>query len=436
MADHVIGFITGGISRGIAITSEALAGEKGRSSAEARAQNRRGSAESESDEDITQQIWELDEAANDTGAIPEKSTVACSLCQLEHSTTNPEIITSMEQSVVIPQRRPGTRARGFVQAYAPVLGENKGIDQETFLEFLRDLDKSSKSSPVFDVINLACFGVGMIPDATCFAVSTAVGTASQIAQELQIRYKTNSCLDEMNIKLFQPHGSFAMIMTYKPDMEDEPVLTVDTNQMDVAVFKSLNNSKAKELFRRLRKSSGKTPESQIPDCAPLIYPSLDLVLSSNELTKQSSAKAKAVNAYLDQRAQTVFQTKNPNSKLTQIAPPQEKPYVNRFADPNHPVNSGSIFGLLTGGAFDPIAAGRVQRAERHARKHGQPPLSDVEKHDAYMGRKVRGRVTGTPSKSTIIGKMMKKDVLYLVVVDLPTQEQLDSMRLQLESSKE
>lgn len=433
MADHVIGFFTRGVSKSIAVGHEALSGQKGRSSADAR----RGSLDkdSDSDEDITEQIWELDDAADVSGLQSEKAiTTPCQLCSLEHNTTSNAI--PMEQSVIIPQKRPGTRTRGYVQAYAPILGTNKGIDQDVFLNFLSDLDESSKSSAVFDVINLACFAAGMIPSEIAAAVTFAVGTVNQTAQEIQVRYRTNKCLDETNQKLFQPHGCYAMIMTYKPDMADEPVLEV--NPVDQALTRSLNaDTHTKQLLRRLRPSSGKTTETQLPKFAPLIYPSLDLVLTSNQLTKQTSPKerARVVNEYLDQRAQTEFQTKNPRSKLSQVAPPQEKQYINRFADPNHPVNSGSIFGLLSGGNFDPIASSRVRRAERHARKHGQPLLTNEEKHDAYMGRKVRGRITGTPSKEIpILGKMMKKDILYLVIVDLPTEQQMADIKQQLESS--
>lgn len=434
MADHVIGFFTRGISKSIAVGSEALAGQKGRSSAEAR----RSSLDNESDEeDITEQIWKLDDAAEEPGLHNEKSAAArCQHCGLEHNTTNN--ISRMEQSVIIPQKRPGTRTRGYVRAYAPILGTSKGIDQDTFLGVLSDLDKSSKSSPVFDVINIACFAAGLVPSEIAAAVTTVVAIVNKTAQEIQVRYQTNKCLDEMNQKLFQPHGCYAMIMTYKPDMADEPLLEVNT--VDLALSRSLNaDTHTKQMLRRLRPSSGKTTESQLPEFAPLIYPSLDLVLISTDLRKQSSPKerARAVNEYLDQRAQTEFQSQNPQSKLSHVAPPQGKQYVNRFADPNHPVNSGSIFGLLSGGTFDPIASGRVRRAERHTKQHGQPTLTDQERHDAYMGRKVRGRITGTPSKKIpIIGKMMKKDILYLVIVDVPTKEQLASVRQQFELPNE
>jgi hypothetical protein len=45
--------------------------------------------------------------------------------------------------VILPQRRPGAKGRGFVRAYAPVLTQ-AGIDQDTFLGFLNDWDDASK----------------------------------------------------------------------------------------------------------------------------------------------------------------------------------------------------------------------------------------------------------------------------------------------------
>ena len=45
--------------------------------------------------------------------------------------------------IVIPQRRPGSKTRGFIRAYAPVLSEYD-IDQETFLIFLKSFHKASQ----------------------------------------------------------------------------------------------------------------------------------------------------------------------------------------------------------------------------------------------------------------------------------------------------
>jgi hypothetical protein len=45
--------------------------------------------------------------------------------------------------IIIPQRRPEDKSRGWMLAYAPVLDEF-GIDQTTFLKFLYDFNESHK----------------------------------------------------------------------------------------------------------------------------------------------------------------------------------------------------------------------------------------------------------------------------------------------------
>ena len=49
----------------------------------------------------------------------------------------------LECPVIIPQRRPHTKARGFVRAYAPAL-EDAGVDQDTWMEFLKIFHKSQQ----------------------------------------------------------------------------------------------------------------------------------------------------------------------------------------------------------------------------------------------------------------------------------------------------
>lgn len=48
--------------------------------------------------------------------------------------------------VILPQKRPGSRARGFVRAYSPVL-QDAGLDQATFLDFLDTFEKSTRVCP-------------------------------------------------------------------------------------------------------------------------------------------------------------------------------------------------------------------------------------------------------------------------------------------------
>jgi hypothetical protein len=55
----------------------------------------------------------------------------------------PQYPTKLNCPVIIPQRRPGNKDRGFIRAYAPALN-NSGIDQTTYLEFLKHWQTASK----------------------------------------------------------------------------------------------------------------------------------------------------------------------------------------------------------------------------------------------------------------------------------------------------
>lgn len=57
--------------------------------------------------------------------------------------------------VIIPQRRPGQKRRGFVRAYAPVL-EESGISQDVFLKFISDFHKCSQVGDPLPSAPLLC----------------------------------------------------------------------------------------------------------------------------------------------------------------------------------------------------------------------------------------------------------------------------------------
>ena len=90
--------------------------------------------------------------------------------------------------VIIPQRRPGNKHRGFVRAYAPVL-ENCGIDQATFLDFLKAFHKGSQASKWLDVVNIAAVGAGFVPNGIAVGVSIAAQVTVHIAMEAQSKWK-------------------------------------------------------------------------------------------------------------------------------------------------------------------------------------------------------------------------------------------------------
>lgn len=115
---------------------------------------------------------------------------------------------------------------------------------------------------------------------------------------------------------------------------------------------------------------------------------------------------------------------NPHSRLAM--PPPEKKFASRFADPNHPANSGSIVALLTGGHFDLTAARRVRRARRRAAWRGEV-LTEVDIKNAEMDRLPRDRFRRWKGQG-LIRRVMQKNVLYLMICNLPSEAEMEEMR--------
>lgn len=393
--------------------------------------------------------WALDDAAqeleeplptyDESTAMDSVSAeeVANSFLQAHKLSPGPQqTYTPLPNPVILPQRRPKDKSRGFVRAYAPLLGSCAGIDQKTFIDFLNDFDRASQASPVFDVINVACFVAGLVPNPIAMAVTISVQVASRTGQEMQSRYRRNTYLDQINETLFKPRGLYCMIMTFKPDNPHKPVLDLDVRSLqssDQALLKATSTpeSEIRGKLKQIRLTSGTTQgELSLPESAPLIYPAVDAA-ARTAIEAEGGAGAtpteKAQNAfksagafmstYLDRRAQAEYAGMKPASKLA--APPAEKKFASRYSDPNHPANSGTLLGLLTGGKVDPKARRRGERAQRRAHRRGYE-LSEADVKNAEMGRLPRRR-------KGLIGRVLQKDVLYLTVVNLPSESELREM---------
>ena len=87
--------------------------------------------------------------------------------------------TRLSHAVIIPQRRPKKRVRGFIRAYAPDL-MRCGIDQTTFLAFLDGFNTATAACPWLGAINLAGEAVGAIP-VQVFGEAAVVGVSVQLA---------------------------------------------------------------------------------------------------------------------------------------------------------------------------------------------------------------------------------------------------------------
>ena len=296
--------------------------------------------------------WVLDEVASDTEekANPKDDS------PLEHnsdlvqdkgtgkgkgkgnSSKDQETYQKLPFPVILPQRRPGTKARGFIRAYAPALGI-PGIDQKIFLTFLKDFHQAAQASPIFDVIMIATAIAGAYPDIMVGLAIQAVQIAAAIGQEVQERWRTNKFLDQANRDIFIPKGLIALIVTYRHGDSEQTEIgtkTVDIGASAVAKYgaafsattdaeegtqeKKGKLDETKEKMRGFRIASGETHgEAELPvTCAPLIFPALDAAAAGsandsgpgegvmNSIKTNSKSASKFVSNYLDRRAQATY----------------------------------------------------------------------------------------------------------------------------------
>lgn len=149
--------------------------------------------------------------------IDAQPTLASLLAQVTASCPPPQPAspTPLRCPVIIPQRRPGARDRGFISAYAPDLIQ-KGISETTFLLFLKNFHLASQASPLLNIVFVGAGIAGFLPFPPAMIASTVVQVAAGTAMELQRRSRTNDFLPQVNEVLFMPRGLFAMIMTFDP----------------------------------------------------------------------------------------------------------------------------------------------------------------------------------------------------------------------------
>lgn len=308
--------------------------------------------------------WRLDETQDqllpprslekDQGVRLDEQLAQLQVDDLNHSLARrypppPDVksIPKLSMPVILPQRRPKSRQRGFIRAYAPIL-DSSTISQDMFLDFLETFHKSSQASPWFAAINLAAMGLTFIPHLPMI-VGMAIQASVMIAEDVQTRTRTNSFLDKANADFFRPRGLYCLIMTYNPDSTEGHA--IDQAQLSSTITSTLNPSGLQKFKQQLRSSSG---EIEFPEAAPLVFPGLDNLDDQRceEATgkKEKSGAKQYIDEYYDKRAQAKFAGKHPDSVLAQGPQPT---FTSRYADPNHPASSGSFRSLITGGYINP-----------------------------------------------------------------------------------
>ncbi|KAI4799255.1 hypothetical protein E4T45_11505, partial [Aureobasidium sp. EXF-8846] len=311
--------------------------------------------EDEAGDDLENE-WNLDDAQDEIAGEHSQGTVdkEPERTFLEKYGGRPSSgeIGELSLPVVIPQRRPKDRSRGFIRAYAPVL-QGAGIDQPTWLAFLDALQKSSAADPWLNAINFASIGTMFMPHVIGFAVSYAIQQATNIAIEMQARFRTTTALRKVNEEFFQPRGLFCLIMTWNPDSRNK------VEQVNISETVASMNQESKGVSKvgdKFRSSDGTTyGELAFPEVAPLVFPTLDELAAQTgpDAAKKKSNVAKGmtfVANYWDKRATAEYSMQNPDSVLAHV--PQGE-FNSRYADPNHAAASGSLISFVSGGKLIP-----------------------------------------------------------------------------------
>ncbi|KAL4863053.1 hypothetical protein BDV12DRAFT_202480 [Aspergillus spectabilis] len=379
--------------------------------------------------------------------------------------------------VIIPQRRPGAKKRGFVRAYAPVLADC-GISQDVFLKFISDFHKASQASMWLQVIVVAANVTSFSPSLAVALTAAAIQIVADTAQQFQIRHRTNSYLDRANQEIFMPRGQYAMIMKFtdrppKPTKKQErnqssssPASAADrlgglfsTEQVNfnqsgtgtsADIDSSLRQSRPerpefdaaatiskfthseehpqmnawKQRMKHYRLESGATQgEMQLPECAPLVFPEIDraAIRIRDGLDPKSKFQSGRtwVRDYIDRKSQASFEAEHKGSAVA-VPGSGRKAFTSRYNDPDHPANNGKLLSTLSGGLYTPkpcliervgAAIEESQDKKRHAQ--GLPPSETWEEKWARKKKETSSRI-----------KILREDVMYLMIVNMPTEEEL------------
>lgn len=266
---------------------------------------------------VTKRIkrWMTHSVVEESGQpVTAETTASVGLFRQGTKSPKKQMERALPFPVILPQRRPGTKTRGFVRAYAPVL-QDAGIDQGTLLTLLKDSQQTVQASPIFDVILVAMPFESAYLDRLIGLGIQAVQVAVGIGQEIQGRWRTNETLDQGNKETFIPQGMYALT-AYMPGNQDQAQVEYQTVDLGASAFvrygwfltpsgsapkqseeeyKPTKLEDITEKMKQLRIASAKTQgETNMPaTCAELIFSALDAFSGKPSDKTENDLKRKA-----------------------------------------------------------------------------------------------------------------------------------------------
>ncbi|OJJ50359.1 hypothetical protein ASPZODRAFT_58063 [Penicilliopsis zonata CBS 506.65] len=476
-----------GVAAGIGLVSESVSAHKARKQKAARQRDSGSSSPVDREEAIGEEQrevdechelqWELDEVQDQLCGRPESTstvitdedtvngdTDTISLAESFARNYPPPSYTETPQlpcPVVLPQRRPKSQMRGFIRAYSPVL-QDFGIDESMFLEFLETSNKACQASPWIQAVNLASIGTMFMPTLTGFLVSAAIQIATNMAMAAEGRRKTNAYFDKINDSFFRPRGLYCLIMTWNPESAD-PYATFNLNSTVMTAMDRGGSDMFGKLRHKFKTANADTYGNlPFPETAPLVFPVLDQLPDDEEIQKKLSKLKKQkqfASDYWDRRARAKFALENPDSELNMGPKPI---FTSRYADPSHPASSGSLLGLVTGGYLTEEKLSNLKgrgtlsqltasRGSGGSAPYGQRGgglgdlVSTITSLKNGRGISSSSAINTKPSLSSrvsgglgggltgvsplgFVQKVLKKKVVYLMIVNMPSEEEMQAAR--------
>ncbi|OJJ39968.1 hypothetical protein ASPWEDRAFT_151531 [Aspergillus wentii DTO 134E9] len=403
----------------------------------------------EVDEDIERQ-WELDEAQEHLRGVTYptyQNNQEVDYYQLADSFAQEypmppsyydmtlEQTARLEHPVVLPQRRPKNRQRGFVRAYAPELTKF-AIDEDMFLKFVDKANKACVGSQWLQVINLAAtVGGYFVNPAVGFAMGFVADAVVRIGMAVDGRRRSGNFFDKVNRDFFMPRGLFCLLMTYAPE-STEVILDLDINN---TITSAMTPGTGFHRIHHKYQTANATTNTTFDQFSPLVFPDLknadkETKEKHNLMVSRMQGGMASIGNYYDKRDQAKFIAKDPGSNLA-VGPKPE--FTSRYADPMNKAASGSLLALTTGGKFtdDTILGwmGIEGRSARGAKPSFFGGLADAAvrkatgKNEAEKAR-AEGRPVPHQSTKGFVGggldNMLKRKVVYMMIVNMPSEEEL------------
>ncbi|KAK1637743.1 hypothetical protein BDP81DRAFT_372675 [Colletotrichum phormii] len=326
--------------------------------------------------------------------------------------------------VLVPQRRPEKRARGFIRAYAPML-VNVGIDQDIFLDFIDTFNKSLEPSPWISAVNLAGFAGEALPDPASLLFGFAVEIATEAVMEGQSLFCSNRFLDCINAEFFIPRGLICLVVTWQPDKDRGQLATNISEEIDVSATKldllqglsdvAAGKMKSSEGLQEIKTQMGglmkpTRGDFSWPEPAPLIFPNFKRNTEKADVgVKDKNAWDRMenwINDHSDKRAQASWINENKDRPAISLMP--EHKFKSRYADPNHQASSGDLVSLVTAGRWR-LASDEKAESSKQLKKAANE-VCIKEKEDKKRKKKDQKKNTKEDQERNILEAEQEKKV--------------------------